>query len=111
MILEVCHESVGLEKRICFIRLKTKEDKYAAPLHGKSSSDGSDSGDDEGEEEKEERDDDDDKEEMEYLAPDYPQEDSGMTWMLMRQGLVELSLLNLLLFPFFFFNYVYACFV
>lgn len=29
MILEACHESVGLEKRTCFIRLKTKKDKDA----------------------------------------------------------------------------------
>ena len=40
--------------------------------------DGSDSGDDEGkEEEEEEEDDHGDEEEMEYLALDYPQEDSG----------------------------------
>ena len=42
----------------------------------KCSSDDSDSGDDEGEKEEEEEDDDDDEEEMEYLAPDYLQEDS-----------------------------------
>ena len=41
------------------------------------SSNGSDSRDDEGEEEEEEEDDDDEGEEMEYLAPDYPQEDFG----------------------------------
>ena len=84
-------------------RLSDSQEADFSNSSSKGSSDGSDSGDDEGEEEKEERDDDDDKEEMEYLAPDYPQEDSGMTWMLMHQGLLELSLLNLLLFPFFFF--------
>ena len=41
----------------------------------KGSSDDSNSRDDEGEEE-EEKDDDDEGKEMEYLAPDYPQEDS-----------------------------------
>ena len=43
----------------------------------KGSFDGSDLRDDEGKEEEEEKDDDDDEgKEMEYLAPDYPQEDS-----------------------------------
>ena len=42
----------------------------------KGSFDGSDSRDDEGKEEEEEKDDDDEGKEMEYLAPDYPQEDS-----------------------------------
>ena len=41
------------------------------------SSNGFDLGDDEGEEEEEEGDDDDEGDEMEYLAPGYPQEDSG----------------------------------
>ena len=41
------------------------------------SSNGFDLGDYEGEEEEEEEDDDDEGEEMEYLAPDYPQEDFG----------------------------------
>ena len=39
------------------------------------SSDSSNSGDDEGEQKEEEEEDDEDEEEMEYLAPDYPQED------------------------------------
>ena len=43
----------------------------------KGSSDGSDSGDDEGKEEEEEEDDDNDEEEMEYVASNYPQENSG----------------------------------
>ena len=41
------------------------------------SSDGFDLGEDEGEEGEEKEKDDADEEEMEYLAPDYPPEDSG----------------------------------
>ena len=59
----------------------------------KGSFDGSDSGDDEGEEEEE--DDDDEGEKMEYLAPDYPQEDSGMTRKPMCQGLLKLLAVEL----------------
>lgn len=44
-------------------------------LEKSDSSNDSDSGDDEGKEEEEEE----DEEEMEYLAPDYSQEDSGET--------------------------------
>ena len=58
-----------------------ESDSSDSPSRG--SSDGSDSGNDEGEQEEEDEDDD-DEEEMECQAPDYPQEDSGMTWMPMR---------------------------
>ena len=43
----------------------------------KGSPDDSNLGDGKGMEEEEEEEDDDDEEKMEYLAPDYPQEDSG----------------------------------
>ena len=55
----------------------------------KGSSNGSDSGDDKGKEKEEEEDDDDEGEEMEYLAPNYPQEDSGDDTP-MRQSLLKL---------------------
>ena len=69
------------------------------------SSDSSISGDDEGEEEEEEEEEDDEDEgEMDYLAPDYLQEDSRMTQMPMRRSLLNLLAIKLAVsfFSFFF---------